>query len=32
MEIDVFAIGHGLSVNDALRVLSISVCLYLTTE
>ena len=32
MDMDAVAIGHGLGVNDALRVLRVSVCIYLTTE
>ena len=31
MDMDAVAIGHGLGVNDALRVLRVSVCIYLTT-
>ena len=29
MDMDAVAIGHGLGVNDALRVLRVSVCMYI---
>ena len=32
MDKDAVTIENGLGVNDALRVLRVSVCLYLTTE